>query len=450
METKTKRIIPCLDVDHGRVVKGKKFKGLKDIADPIELARKYEQQGADELVFYDITATTEKRGIFLDIVKQVRSAITIPLTVGGGIRTVKDIEAVLQAGADKVSINSAAVKNPDLITEAASHFGNNRIVLSIDVKQVGEKEWKIFTDGGSTETELNAIDWAKEGEKRGAGEIVVNCMDEDGVRNGYDMQLTETISNAVDIPVIASGGAGEMEHFKEVFEHGISGALAASVFHYDDIKIPDLKLYLADIHFPADGLLPAIVQDVETKQVLMLAYMNETALKKTIETKEAWFYSRSRQELWHKGATSGNKQLVRGIQYDCDGDAILLQVKRLGPACHTGEESCFFNSLIQGSEGLKEEAVLSQLMTTIKKRRNKQQSRSYTAYLFREGLDKILKKIGEESSEVIIGAKNRNKQEVIWEIADLVYHLLVLMTYLNIDLSDLERELKKRHIKREE
>ncbi|HEY4602425.1 MAG TPA: imidazole glycerol phosphate synthase subunit HisF [Cerasibacillus sp.] len=449
METKTKRIIPCLDVDHGRVVKGKKFKSLKDIADPVELARKYERQGADELVFYDITATTEKRGIFLDIVKQVRSAITIPLTVGGGIRTVKDIEAVLQAGADKVSINSAAVKHPDLITEAASRFGNERIVLSFDAKKVGKREWKIFTDGGLAETELMAVDWAREGEKRGAGEIVVNCMDEDGVRNGYEIELTEMIAKAVDIPVIASGGAGEMKHFKEVFERGISGALAASVFHYDDINITDLKLFLAGINFPEDGLLPAIVQDVDTKDVLMLAYMNEAALRKAIETKEAWFFSRSRQELWHKGATSGNKQVVRGIQYDCDGDAILLQVKRLGPACHTGEESCFFKSLIQGSEELKKEEVLSQLVETIKERQNNLDSDSYTAYLFREGLDKMLKKIGEESSEVIIGAKNRNKQEVIWEIADLVYHMLVLMTYLDIDVKDIKQELKKRHVKRE-
>lgn len=240
-----KRIVPCLDVNQGRVVKGKKFQNIQDVADPVVLAKQYSDQGADELVFYDITASSENRDIFLDIVEKVAAEITIPFTVGGGIRTVLDVQRALRAGADKVSINSAAVKNPSLITEAALKFGSQCVVLSIDAKTTAENEWSVFLNGGRVNTGLNAIEWAARGEKLGAGEIVINAMDADGVKEGFHIPLTRQIAETVNIPIVASGGAGSMEHFTAVLTDGkADAALAASVFHYNEIQIPRLKDYL--------------------------------------------------------------------------------------------------------------------------------------------------------------------------------------------------------------
>lgn len=240
-----KRIIPCLDVDKGRVVKGKRFKDIQDVADPLELAKKYSAAGADELVFYDITASTEERGLFLDLIGSLAKEVKIPFTVGGGIRTLEDIEKIFDVGVDKVSINSAAITNPSLIKEAAEKFGSERIVLSIDVKQIGDATWSLFNRGGKSDTGIDAIQWAKKGEQLGAGEIVVNSIDGDGQKDGYSLDLTRTIAETVNIPVVASGGAGKMEHFKTILSEGkADAALAASVFHYDEIDIVELRKYL--------------------------------------------------------------------------------------------------------------------------------------------------------------------------------------------------------------
>ncbi len=242
----TKRIVPCLDVDHGRVVKGVKFQGLTDVDDPVQLAKHYSDIGADELVFYDITASNEKRDIFLDVVEKTAYNVYIPFTVGGGIRTIDDFNKVLRAGADKVSVNSAAVKNPSLITEAALKFGNQCVVLSIDAKRKGDS-WEVYVNGGRTPTGIDAIEWAIRGEKLGAGELVLNSIDADGVKTGFDIELNKRVSEAVSLPVIASGGAGTKEHFLEVFKEGKADAgLAASVFHFGEINIRDLKRYLSD------------------------------------------------------------------------------------------------------------------------------------------------------------------------------------------------------------
>ncbi|RDW21169.1 imidazole glycerol phosphate synthase subunit HisF [Oceanobacillus chungangensis] len=240
-----KRIIPCLDVDKGRVVKGKKFQNIQDVADPVELAKRYNEAGADELVFYDITASNEERDIFLDVVENVAKEIAIPFTVGGGIRTVDDIHKVLRSGADKVSINSAAVQNPEIIKEAALKFGSQCIVLSIDAKEVAANNWLVYINGGRKNTGIDAIEWAKRGENLGAGEIVINAIDADGEKNGYNIALTKAIADAVNIPIVASGGAGTIQHFADVLTEGAAdAALAASVFHYEEISIPELKNYL--------------------------------------------------------------------------------------------------------------------------------------------------------------------------------------------------------------
>lgn len=242
----TKRIVPCLDVNHGRVVKGVKFQGLQDVDDPVELAKFYSEVGADELVFYDITASNEEREIFLDVVEKTAYNVYIPFTVGGGIRTIDDFNKVLRAGADKVSVNSAAVKNPQLITEAALKFGNQCVVLSIDAKRSGDS-WEVYINGGRTPTGIDAVEWAIRGERLGAGELVLNSIDADGVKTGFDLELNRTVSGAVRLPVIASGGAGTKEHFLDVFREGKADAgLAASVFHFGEIDIRELKKYLKE------------------------------------------------------------------------------------------------------------------------------------------------------------------------------------------------------------
>lgn len=240
-----KRIIPCLDVKDGRVVKGINFVQLRDAGDPVECAKTYDKAQADEIVFLDITASHEKRPIFLDVVKKTAEQVFMPLTVGGGINSIEDIRSLLNAGADKVSINTSAVENPKLIREAAQQFGSQCIVLAIDAKKTKENHWQVYTHGGRTPTNKDAVRWAKEGEKLGAGEILLTSMDCDGTKNGYDLKLTKAICDAVKIPVIASGGAGTLEHFYDVFtKTSADAALAASIFHYGEIPIPEVKKFL--------------------------------------------------------------------------------------------------------------------------------------------------------------------------------------------------------------
>ncbi len=238
----TKRIIPCLDVKNGRVVKGVNFEGLRDVSSPVELARYYSDGGADELVFYDITASAEGRALFTDILKEVAACIFIPLTVGGGINTVEDFDRVLKCGADKVSVNSGAIRNPDLIEQAAKRYGNQCVVLSADIKRVNG-EFHVFAKGGREDTGMEAISWIKRGVELGAGEIVVNSIDTDGVKKGFDLEMLRAVCDAVNVPVIASGGAGSIDHFTELFKKvpDIDAGLAASVFHFGEIAIPALK-----------------------------------------------------------------------------------------------------------------------------------------------------------------------------------------------------------------
>ncbi|RXR18994.1 imidazole glycerol phosphate synthase subunit HisF [Flavobacterium amnicola] len=240
----TKRIIPCLDIKNGRTVKGVNFVDLRDAGDPVALVIKYAETGADELVFLDISATEERRKTLIPLVREVAKAINIPFTVGGGISSVEDVQLLLQNGADKVSINSAAVKNPDLINELAAAFGSQCIVVAIDAKQI-DGIWKVHLVGGKVPTELNLFDWAKEVEQRGAGEILFTSMDNDGTKNGFANDALAQLSTTVNIPIIASGGAGNKLHFADAFLKGkADAALAASVFHFQEIEIPELKMYL--------------------------------------------------------------------------------------------------------------------------------------------------------------------------------------------------------------
>lgn len=247
----TKRIIPCLDIKDGVVVKGIKFGNLQYAGDPVELAKRYNDEGADEIVFLDITASAEKREIMADLAERVAKNIFIPFTIGGGIKSVEDMRAILKRGADKVSINTAAVKNPALIKQGAEEFGSQCIVLAIDARKEGKNRWNVYIYGGRQRTELDAVEWAVRGAELGAGEILLTSMDADGTQQGFDIELTRNISEAVNIPVIASGGGGKLEHFAEVIEKGKADAvLAASIFHYDKIKIENLKNYLCKKGIP--------------------------------------------------------------------------------------------------------------------------------------------------------------------------------------------------------
>lgn len=243
----TKRLIPCLDVKNGRVVKGTNFQGLQDVSSPVELGKYYSENGADELVFYDITASSEGRRLFTDILTEVASTIFIPLTVGGGINTLEDFDRVLKCGADKVSVNSGAIRNPDLIGQAARKYGDQCVVLSADVKRV-EGQFRVFAKGGREDTGMEAISWITRCVRNGAGEVVLNSIDTDGVKGGFDLPMLEAVSEAVDVPVIASGGAGSVEDFVTLFKTlpKVDAGLAASIFHFGQVKIPELKAVLRE------------------------------------------------------------------------------------------------------------------------------------------------------------------------------------------------------------
>ena len=309
-----RRIIPCLDVKDGRVVKGTNFEGLRDMADPVEMARFYNESGADELVFYDITASAEGRNLFTDILRRVAGEIFIPLTVGGGIRTLEDFDRVLKCGADKVSVNSGAIADPAIIGAAAKKYGDQCVVLSMDVKRV-DGQFRLFAKGGREDTGIDAMEWAARGVADGAGEIVLNSIDTDGVKQGFDLEML---------------------------------------------------------------------------------------------------------------------------------DALVVEVVKDGPACHTGAESCFFRPVYL-SEELKAFSYEG-LYRLIQGRKTDPKEGSYTTYLFEKGLDKILKKVGEECTEVIIGGRKEDREETIYEIADLTYHVMVLMVQMGITLEDVTAELEKRHV----
>ena len=255
-----KRIIPCLDVKDGRVVKGINFVELRDAGDPVEQALIYDAEGADELVFLDITATHEGRDIMLEMVRAVADSVFIPFTVGGGLRTVDDMRAMLQAGADKISVNSAAVRDPDLISAGAQQFGSQCVVVAIDAKRKEEGGWEVYVHGGRKPTGIDAVAWAREAVERGAGEILLTSMDRDGTADGYDIDLLQAVATAVPVPVIASGGAGAPEHFRDaLLVDGVDAALAATLFHYKQLSVPDLKAYLLDQQLP---IRPVEVHDV--------------------------------------------------------------------------------------------------------------------------------------------------------------------------------------------
>lgn len=342
------RIIPCLDAKDGKVVKGINFENVKEVGSIEELATKYSQEGADEIVVLDITATSSGDESALDYLKEVKENSSIPITMGGGIRTCEDVEKVLKAGASKVMINSAAVRNPELINEVIENFGSDKIVIGIDSAWDEDKEeYRVYIDAGKTDAgEL--IAWAKEIQDRGAKEILVTSKDKDGTKSGFDLAMYQKISDETDLEIIASGGAGKLADFSAADKiENVTGLLAASLFHYGQITIPELRSFLSLDFSKMDGLMPAIVVDNSNNKVLMQGFMDEEALNKTMEIGKVTFYSRSKNRLWTKGEESKNYLDLVKIVTDCDYDSLLIYAKPAGPTCHTGQYSCFYNEIYE-------------------------------------------------------------------------------------------------------
>ena len=406
----TKRIIPCLDVRNGRVVKGVNFEGLHDVSDPVELAAFYSDSGADELVFYDITASFEERKLFTDCLRAVAAQIFIPLTVGGGINSIDDFDRVLKCGADKVSVNSGAIRDPSLIAAAAKKYGAQCVVLSADVKRV-DGQFR-GTRGRLRRSRLH----------RGFCRALPELPGRGRRPCGVDFPLRRGCDPRPEGPSCRGG-------------HSHAPRTKSKTGDRSMIAIDDLK-------FDEKGLIPAIVQDADSGRVLTLAYMNRESLGISLERRLTCFWSRSRQELWLKGETSGNYQHIVSITADCDHDALLVRVHPDGPACHLGTASCFENPLLIGEEAFS----LDGLYALLTDRKAQLPEGSYTSYLFQKGIDKILKKVGEECTEVIVAGKGGERAETVYEIADLAYHVMVLMVEMGIRPEEIRRELASRHV----
>ncbi|MEO8586488.1 MAG: imidazole glycerol phosphate synthase subunit HisF [Acidobacteriota bacterium] len=460
------RVIPCLDVADGRVVKGVSFENLRDAGDPVEAATRYEAEGADEVAFLDIAAAHEKRGTLVELVGRVAEALSIPFTVGGGVRSVEDADALLRAGADRVTVNTAVVEDPSLITRLAERFGAQCVVVAIDGKRLrdanGLAVMRVMTHGGRRPVDRSVTTWAAAAAAAGAGEILLTSVDADGSQAGFDLEMLRAVRSAVDVPIVASGGAGHLDDFaKAVLIGGADAVLAASVFHDRIFTVGAVKEAMRRAGLPVrpaparartllprydqNGLVPVIMRDVATGKVLTLAWANADAIAKTRETGLAHFYSRSRQALWLKGETSGNVQRVAGISLDCDDDAVLYDVRPSGPACHTGAESCFtrvesFEAVSRDADGLD----LTDLFAVVKNRKESPVEGSYTNKLFDDGVARIAQKVGEEAVETALASVTGDGNALAGEAADLLYHLAVLLTARGVAPGDVAAKLAER------
>ena len=457
------RVIPCLDVAAGRVVKGLRFENLRDAGDPVDAAVRYEAEGADELTFLDIGASHEERGTLVQLVTRVAAVLSIPFTVGGGVRSVEDAGALLCAGADRVAVNTAALADPALISRIAGRYGSQCVVVAVDGKRVSggaEGRMVALTHGGRRETDREVAGWVTEVERRGAGEVLLTSVDADGTQDGYDLAMLRAAREATSLPIVASGGAGSLEHFAQAVASGADAVLAASVFHDRVHTIGDVKRAMLErgvpvrleagsvvpgVRFDERGLVPVVVRDVGTGEVLTLAFANAEALSKTVATGFAHFFSRTRSTLWKKGETSGNLQRVTSISLDCDGDAVLYDVVPQGPACHEGLRSCFVPSVPLSLPPERPEALdLSPLFAAVAARKANPEPGSYTNRLLAEGPAKIARKLGEEAVETALAAVTEDSSALASEIADLLYHTVVLMASRDVPPSEVQRKLDER------
>ena len=436
----------------------------------MEAAVRYEREGADELTFLDITASHEQRGTLLHLVERVASVLSIPFTVGGGVRSAEDAGALLSAGADRVTVNTIAIQDPTLITRLAEKYGSQCVVVAVDAKRIsgedGVVRFRIMSHGGRKATARELSPWVAEATAAGAGEILLTSVDADGTKDGFDLEMLRLARRATSVPIVASGGAGKLGHFAPaVTEGGADAVLAASVFHDRIYTIGQVKRAMAEAgvtvrlegagqlllaRFDERGLVPVVVRDARAGQVLMLAWANAEALEKTLETGFSHFFSRSRQALWKKGATSGHVQSVVSVHLDCDRDAVLYDVVSEGPACHTGTTSCFHQVAMLGEKPAEPARGidLGALFAVVADRKAHPEEGSYTNQLLSGGIARIAKKVGEEGVETALAATGEGDDELAGEIADLLYHLVVLMAARGLDPSRVDEKLVSRRGKR--
>ena len=456
------RLYPAIDVKDGQCVRLKKglFNEVTVYSErPYEIAKGFEEAGAQFIHTVDLDGALKGHGVNAETIKKICSSVNIPVQMGGGIRTLENIQEVLDLGVYRVIIGTKAVENPDFIKAAIDRFGAEHIVVGVDAK-----DGLVAIEGWEKVSDKTALSLALAMKDIGVQTIVYTDISKDGMLAGPNVEQTKILSDKTGIDIIASGGMSCMDDLTHINDAGIHGAIIGKAIYEKRIDLkeavnlfesgasyskasamPKADISFKDLKLDANGLIPVVVQDYVNSEVLMLAYMNEEAFNNTLETGIMTYYSRSRQELWVKGLTSGHFQYVRSIEIDCDNDTLLAKVKQIGAACHTGNKSCFYRNLVSTeyaqTNPLK---VFNNVMSIIEDRKQHPKEGSYTNYLFDKGIDKILKKCGEEATEVIIAAKNPDPEEIKYEISDFLYHVMVLMVLKGVTWEDIVKELANR------
>ena len=456
------RLYPAIDVKNGQCVRLKKglFNEVTVYSErPYEIAKGFEEAGAQFIHTVDLDGALKGHGVNAETIKKICSSVNVPVQMGGGIRTLENIQEVLDLGVYRVIIGTKAVENPDFIKAAIDRFGAEHIVVGVDAK-----DGLVAIEGWEKVSDKTALSLALAMKDIGVQTIVYTDISKDGMLAGPNVEQTKILSDKTGIDIIASGGMSCMDDLTHINDAGIHGAIIGKAIYEKRIDLkeavnlfesgasyskasamPKADISFKDLKLDANGLIPVVVQDYVNGEVLMLAYMNEEAYNKTLETGIMTYYSRSRQELWVKGLTSGHFQYVRSIEIDCDNDTLLAKVKQIGAACHTGNKSCFYRNLVSTeyaqTNPLK---VFNNVMSIIEDRKQHPKEGSYTNYLFDKGIDKILKKCGEEATEVIIAAKNPDPEEIKYEISDFLYHVMVLMVLKGVTWEDIVKELANR------
>lgn len=456
------RLYPAIDIKDGQCVRLKKglFNDVTVYSDkPYEIAKGFEQDGAKFIHTVDLDGALKGRGVNADTIRKIVSSVNIPVQMGGGVRTLENIKEVLDLGVYRVIIGTKAVENPDFIKQAIDKFGPEHIVVGVDAK-----DGLVAVEGWEKVSDKTALSLALAMKDMGVQTIVYTDISKDGMLQGPNIEQTKLLSDKTGINIIASGGMSCVQDLKNINDAGIHGTIIGKALYENRINLKDAvdmfesgssvieaskklntSLSFSDFKLNSDGLIPVVVQDYVNNEVLMVAYMNEEAYNHTVNTGVMTYYSRSRQELWIKGMTSGHIQYVKSLTADCDYDTILAKVSQIGAACHTGNVSCFFNEIVKKEYMEKNPLkVLEDVYAIILDRKANPKEGSYTNYLFDKGLDKILKKIGEEASEIIIAAKNPDSADIKYEISDFMYHMMVLMAEKGVTWEEITQELSQR------
>ena len=456
------RLYPAIDVKDGQCVRLKKglFNEVTVYSErPYEIAKGFEEAGAQFIHTVDLDGALKGHGVNAETIKKICSSVNVPVQMGGGIRTLENIQEVLDLGVYRVIIGTKAVENPDFIKAAIDRFGAEHIVVGVDAK-----DGLVAIEGWEKVSDKTALSLALAMKDIGVQTIVYTDISKDGMLAGPNVEQTKILSDKTGIDIIASGGMSCMDDLTHINDAGIHGAIIGKAIYEKRIDLkeavnlfesgasyskassmPKADISFKDLKLDANGLIPVVVQDYVNGEVLMLAYMNEEAYNKTLETGIMTYYSRSRQELWVKGLTSGHFQYVGSLDIDCDNDTILAKVRQVGAACHTGNQSCFFNEIVKKEYVEKNpQKVLGDVYNIILDRRENPKEGSYTNLLLEKGLDNILKKVGEENTEIIIAAKNTDHEHLKYEISDYIYHLMVLMAEKDITWEEITQELSQR------